>query len=119
MGDMMNLGEIRDILEATVIACDEALVQEVEVVSSGDLMSDVLTSVTPGALLLTGLVNFQVVRTAEMAEVGAVCFVRGKMPQDDVIEMARSKGLPLLATKLSLYEASGRLYEKGIPGGTL
>ena len=113
----MNLGEIGEVLEATVIACEGALDQEVRVVSSGDLMSDVLTSVQEGSLLLTGLANFQVIRTAEMAELGAICFVRGKIPQDDVIEMAESKGIPLLATKLSLYESSGRLYEKGIPGG--
>jgi len=79
-------------------------------------MSDVLAFSKSGALLMTGLTNSQVVRTAEMAGVGAVCFVRGKKPDSDTIELARQKGIPLLATGCFMHEACGKLYEKGLRG---
>ena len=79
-------------------------------------MSDVLSFVKPGALLLTGLINPQVVRTAEMADLRAICFVRGKKPAQETIEMAESKDIPLLTTPLLLFESCGRLHREGLSG---
>ena len=77
---------------------------------------DVLSYIKCGSLLLTGLTNSQVVRTAEMTDIVAICFVRGKKPQNKTIELAVEKEAPLLATKFSMYEACGRLHKKGLPG---
>jgi predicted transcriptional regulator len=79
-------------------------------------MSDVLAFAKPGSLLLTGLTNPQVVRTAEMADLRAICFVRGKKPEKETIEMAESKDIPLLVTPLPMFESCGRLYREGLPG---
>ena len=81
-----------------------------------DLMSDVLAFIKPDSLLLTGLTNSQTIRTAEIAEIRAICFVRGKRPQPESVELAREKGIPLLCTKLPMYESCGRLYRGGLLG---
>jgi hypothetical protein len=81
-----------------------------------DLMSDVLAFIKEEALLLTGLTNLQVVRTAEMANIKALVFVRGKKPDRETIALARAQNIPLLVTHLPMYEACGRLYRHGLPG---
>ena len=80
------------------------------------VMSDVLAFVKDQSLLLTGLVNPQVVRTAEMMDIIAICFVRGKTPPESLIELAKEQGIVLLSTKLPMYTACGRLYRKGLEG---
>jgi len=78
-------------------------------------MSDVLAFTHAGTLLLTGLTNSQVVRTAEMAGILAIVFVRGKLPPPDTVALAEEKGIPLLASKYTMYETCGRLYGCGLP----
>ena len=112
----MILEDIRKILEAEVIVGDELINRDVKMACGCDLMSDVLSFVKSGALLLTGLTNPQVVRTAEMADLAAICFVRGKRPDTETIEMAKSKDIPLLTTHLLLFESCGRLHRKGLSG---
>jgi predicted transcriptional regulator len=112
----MTLDEVKKILEAEVIAGAGLLDEEVTMACGCDLMSDVLSFVKPGALLLTGLCNPQVVRTAEMADLRAICFVRGKRPARETIEMAEAKNIPLLTTPLLLFESCGRLHREGLSG---
>jgi predicted transcriptional regulator len=112
----MLLSEICKILEADFIGDVKSANQEISIGCGSDLMSDVLAFIKADALLLTGLVNPQVVRTADMAEVAAVCFVRGKRPQQDTIKLADEKKIPLLATELSMFESCGRLRTEGLPG---
>jgi predicted transcriptional regulator len=110
----MNLERLCEILEAKALSCGGHLNREIKMVCGSDLMSDVLAYIKADALLLTGLTNIQVVRTAEMAEVAAVCFVRGKQPHDETIKLAEEKKLPLLTTNLTMYESCGRLYREGL-----
>ena len=81
-----------------------------------DLMSDVLAFTHTGTLLMTGLTNPQVIRAAEMAGILAIVFVRGKLPPTETVALAEEKGIPLLASKHTLYETCGRLYQAGLPG---
>jgi len=110
----MKLKEIKSILEASVITGEEFLEKEIKTVYGSDLMSDVLTFVKPGALLLTGLTNSQVVRTAEISDVSAICFVCGKEPQSETVKLARKNNVPVLVTHFSMYESCGRLFKEGI-----
>ena len=112
----MKLKEIVKILGAEVIAGADLLETNVEMACGSDLMSDVLSFMKSESLLLTGLTNQQVVRTAEMTDLVAICFVRGKKPDQETIEMAESKDIPLLTTFLPMFESCGRLYKKGLPG---
>jgi len=112
----MKLSNIQRILEAEVIVGADALEKDVKMACGSDLMSDVLSFVKSESLLLTGLTNPQVVRTAEMADLVAVCFVRGKKPDQDTITMAKAKEIPLLTTPLPMFESCGRLWKKGLPG---
>ncbi len=112
----MNLQGIKDVLEAEVLYGVEHLDNDVTTISASDLLSDVLAFTKPGSLLLTGLINPQVIRTAEVVELSAICFVRGKRPEKATIELAEEKGIPLLCTKLPMYETSGKLYKLGIAG---
>jgi predicted transcriptional regulator len=112
----MKLKHIVEVLGAQVITGAELLQREVQMACGSDLMSDVLSFVKSGSLLLTGLTNPQVVRTAEMADLTAVCFVRGKKPDQETVKMAESKEIPLLTTPLPMFESCGRLYQEGLPG---
>jgi predicted transcriptional regulator len=112
----MTLEDVRKILEAEVLVGSNLLNQEVKIACGCDLMSDVLSYVKPDSLLLTGLTNPQVVRTAEMADVTAICFVRGKKPDPATIAMAESKNIPLLTTQVPMFESCGRLWKKGMLG---
>ncbi len=112
----MTLEEVKEILKAEVIIDSNKLQMEVKMGCGCDLMSDVLAFIKTGALLLTGLTNIQVIRTAEMADIKAICFVRGKRPDEETIRLAESKDLPLLTTQLPMFESCGRLYKKGLVG---
>ena len=112
----MLLSEICEILDAGMLTDDDASAIDIHMACGCDLMSDVLAFVKDQALLLTGLVNQQVIRTAEMMDIIAVCFVRGKKPTDEVIELAKERGITLLATEHPLFSACGMLYDKGLRG---
>ena len=112
----MTLEDVKAILEAEVVSGADLHEVCVEMVCGADLMSDVLAFTKTGALLLTGLTNAQVVRTSDMADVVAICFVRGKTPPEETIELARKQRLPLLMTRLPMFEACGRLYRQGLKG---
>lgn len=82
------------------------------------MMSDVLNQSLGGELLITGLVNSQVIRTAEMADIKAIVFIHGKSPDEKAIELAKDKDIPLLSTKLFMYEACARLAMRGLIGSS-
>ena len=94
---------------------------DIDVVSAcgADLMSDVMAFVKDKVLLLTGLVNPQVIRTAELLDIQCIIFVRGKIPSREMIEMAEESNIILAGSKLSMYISCGKLYEAGLKtGGT-
>jgi len=113
---LLNLGEIQKILQAEVLTGKVALDMEVRMAHASDLMSDVLSFCSSGALLITGLTNSQAVRTVELADLCGIVFVRGKRPSEETIRLAREKKIPLLATKFPMYEACGILYSNGLEG---
>ena len=80
-------------------------------------MSDVMAFVKEQVLLLTGLANAQVIRTAELLDIKVIVFVRGKHPTADIVDMAKDCGIVLIGTKLSMFVACGRLYEAGLKNG--
>ncbi len=112
----MKLKEIITILEAELITKEAGSKGEINMVCASDLMSDVLTFSKSNSLLLTSLNNLHTVRTAEMTEIYAVCFVHGKKPFGETVELADKNRISLLTTKLSMYSACGRLYEAGLQG---
>ena len=91
---------------------------EIETAEAADLMSDVLTQSIGGELLLTGLINSHVIRTAEMVDIKAITFIHGKRPDEKTIALAKQKGIPLLITKLFLFEACARLAMSGLTGSS-
>lgn len=111
----MQLEEVVSLIYGKVLTTGVDLKAEVEGGCGADLMSDVLASVQPQAVLLTGLCNPQVVRTAQMADVAAIVFVRGKMPTQDMIDLANEEKIPLIMTPYGMFELCGRLYKAGLP----
>lgn len=110
----MTLGEVLALIDGRAISRRIDLNQEVRMACGADLMSDVLAFSHAGTLLMTGLTNPQVVRTAEMAGVQAIVFVRGKYPPPETISLAEEKNIPLLASRYTMYETCGRLYAAGL-----
>jgi len=113
----MKLGKILKVIEGEVISKNVDLEHEAQTGGGADLMSDVLACAQEGMLLMTGLTNPQVVRTAEMAGIKAIVFVRGKLPPPKTIALAEEKDVSLLASRYTMYETCGRLYQAGLPSG--
>ena len=114
----MTVKEIAQILGAEIICRDDLLDTKVESAFGSDMMSDVLAFVKDQSVLLTGLVNPQVIRTAEMMDTPCIIFVRGKRPDLKMIEMAEDRDMVILCSELSMFTACGKLYEGGLRGGT-
>lgn len=111
----MTLNELVKLIYGRVLTDNVDLTVEVEGGCGADLMSDVLASIQPNAVLLTGLCNPQVVRTAQMADVAAIVFVRGKVPTQDIIDLANDERIPLITAPYGMFELCGRLYKAGLP----
>lgn len=115
----MKIEKVAALTDAKILACKEAAGEEVFSACGSDMMSDVLAYVKEQAVLLSGLVNPQVVRTAEMMDMQCIVFVRGKHPDEGIIELAKDRDIVLMSTKQAMFASCGMLYEKGLRGGAL
>ncbi len=111
----MKLKEIIKIIDGSLCNQEVDLNYEIKGGCGADLMSDVLASIKPDAVLLTGLCNPQVVRTAEVADVRAIIFVRGKVPPPETIDLATQENIPIISSPYGMFELCGRLYQAGLP----
>jgi predicted transcriptional regulator len=112
----MTFREMADMLGAEVVVGDNCMDVTIRDAFASDLLSDVLAFAKEGTLLITGITNPQVVRTAEMLELLGIVFVRGKRPDEDAIRLARAKQIPLLCTRYIMFETCGRLFTRGLAG---
>ena len=112
----MKIKEVVTLLNAEILCGEDRLYTEIHTACGSDMMSDVLAYVKDQSVLLTGLLNPQVVRTAEMMDMLCIVFVRGKRPEQSVIDLAREKGIVLLSTEMRLFVACGILYTHGLGG---
>ena len=110
----MKISDLQTLLDAKVLCCEENIGRHVYSACGCDLMSDVLAYVKDQAVLLTGLVNPQVIRTAVMMDMVCIVFVRSKMPSQDMIDLAKDSGIVIMNTDKRLYEACGLLYTNGL-----
>jgi predicted transcriptional regulator len=110
----MKLKEIAAVLDATVVCGAARLEDEIEMGYSSDLMSDVLTLDTDNLVLITGLVNLQAIRTAEMADIRAIVLVRNKKANQEMIDLASEHGMCILESPYSLFKSSGLLFQAGL-----
>jgi len=108
---------IRDTLDAELLVGEDLLETEVHTACGSDMMSDVLAFVKDQAVLITGLLNQQAIRTAAMMDMVCVVFVRGKRPGEDILQVARENGIAVMATTHRMFTACGLLYEAGLNGG--
>lgn len=113
-GKKLKLKQVQELLNAKILCGEDKLENEVYSACGCDLMSDVLAFVKDRALLLSGLVNPQVIRTAEMMDISAIVFVRGKLPDENTLSLADEKNMVIFSTELPLYISCGRLYSKGL-----
>lgn len=113
----MTILEMQKLLNADILFGEELLDLDAEFVFSSDMMSDVLAYAEECSVLITGLCNPQVVRTAEMLDIACIIFVRGKLPDDNMIALAKGKNMAILATKHFMFTTCGILYEHGLRGG--
>ena len=112
----MTINDVKNLLDCEILCGEENLGTEIHTACGSDMMSDVLAYVKDQSVLLTGLLNAQVVRTAEMMDMLCIVFVRGKKPEPMVIDLARGKGIVLLSTQKRLFVACGILYTNGLGG---
>lgn len=112
----MKLAEIRDILECEVLTEDDDLTVEVHQVVASDGMSEILAFAKSSELMITGLTNIQSIRTADIAGVSAVIYCRGKRPDKKVVEFAKQKRIPVMITRMVMFDICGILYNKGLKG---
>lgn len=112
----MKISTMQNLLEAKVLCCEENVEKSVYSACGCDLMSDVLAYVKDQAVLLTGLVNPQVIRTAVMMDMICIVFVRSKIPSEEMLSLAKESGIVVMTTNKRLYEACGLLYSNGLVG---
>jgi len=112
----MKLSEIVKALDAKILTGAEHLDKEINICGASDLMSDILAGLSEGSILLTGLTTIQVIRTVMIAGVGTVIFVRGKMPPQEAVDLARAHELPLISSPYSMFVSCGRLYALNLTG---
>ncbi len=113
----MTVKNIKDLLSAKVLCGEDYINNEVHTACGSDMMSDVLAYVKDQSVLLTGLCNPQAVRTAEMMDIVCIVFVRGKTPDESMIQLASNREIVLLSTDMLMFEACGILYANGLRGG--
>lgn len=113
----MKLREIVEILDAKVCYGEDMLDMDIKSACASDMMSDVLAFLKDQALLISGLCNPQVVRTADMMDIKCIALVRGKVPTPDMLEIAKQRGIAIISSRTRMYIACGILYEKGIKDG--
>ena len=113
----MTIKQVMETLDAELLTPEADLTREVHAACGSDMMSDVLAFVKEQAVLLTGLVNPQVVRTAEMMDMKVIVFVRGKVPGDAILDLARELDIVVLKTELEMFTSCGKLYQAGLRGG--
>ena len=113
----MKISKIAEVLRADVLCCEENLEAEVASACAADMMSDVLAFVKDHAVLITGLCNPQVIRTAEMMDLVCRLLLEKKKPDAMSIELAKSKNIVLMTSKYRMYQACGILYGEGLRGG--
>lgn len=112
----MNLHEIKEVLNAQVLCGEDGLDREVRSACASDFMSDVLAYVKDQGLLLTGMVNPQVVRTAEMMDMKCIVFVRGKVPDQGILDLAQERDIVVMTANIRMFIACGLLYSRGLEG---
>ena len=112
----MTLKEIGDILQCVILTGEDQLFIDVQTVVASDGMSEILAFAKSDELMITGLTNIQSIRTADIAGVSAVIYCRGKRPENNVIEFAKHKNIPVLVTKMVMFDICGILYGKGLKG---
>lgn len=110
----MKVSKILDLIDGKLLCGGDKIDVDINQAFASDLMSDVLTMNARDVILLTGLSNIQVIRTAEMSDLQIVVFVRGKQVTDDMIELAEDNGMVLISTPYSMFKASGLLYVSGL-----
>ena len=110
----MKVGEIQALLDAKLLCGEDRLDADVWSACCSDMMSDVLAYVKDQGVLITGLVNPQVIRTANMMDMVCIIFVRSKAPSEEMLELARESGIVVMASALRAYEACGLLYHAGL-----
>lgn len=115
----MLISDIRKILGAELLSGAELLDTEVHAACGSDMMSDVLAYAKDQGVLITGLLNQQVIRTAAMMDMVCVIFVRGKRPDRDILELAKENGIAVLATSHRMFSTCGLLFKAGLTGGAI
>ncbi len=110
----MKIGELAGLVNGNVVSCHDKLDRDIEYAFASDLMSDVLTVRADKLLMITGLANMQAVRTAEMADIQAILFVRNKTVSEDMIRLAEDNGIVLIESPYTMFRASGLLYSNGV-----
>ena len=113
---MMTIREVMEIVDGKVLVGADRLDERVDTACCSDLMSDVLAFVKEKAVLITGLINPHVLRTSEMLDITCIVFSRGKMPSEEMLEMAEEIGITVISSPLTTYTACGELYVHGLPG---
>jgi len=111
----MNVNDLIQLIDGHLFNPSADLTREIKGGCGADLMSDVLASIQPEAVLLTGLCNPQVVRTAVMADVAAIIIVRGKNIPKETIDLANKEEIALISSPFGMFELAGRLYKAGLP----
>ena len=113
----MLLREAIDILNAEVQYTQSSQLEaDIRTARASDLMSEVLADDAVPDILLTGLCNSHVIRTASVFGIKAVVFVRGRPVDQSLVDCALDENIVVMTTRDSLFTSCGKLYAAGVRG---
>ena len=112
----MNIADMVKVLNARILCGEDRLETRVYTACCSDLMSDVLAFVNEKTVLITGLTNPHVLRTADMLDLKCLVYARGKVPGEEILEQAEEQGLVVITTRETAFTACGLLYAAGLRG---
>jgi len=110
----MKIGEMVAVLNGRLLAGEDKKNLELNRAYAADLLSDVLALTRERTMLVTGITSPQVIRVAELLDIPAIIFVRGKLPPGESMESIKKLDIPVIATSLTMFETCGLLYSKGV-----
>lgn len=110
----MKVKDIVNVLNGTIVTGGDKVHLDIDFGFASDLMSDVLTLQTENMVLITGLINIQTIRTAEMADIGCIIFARGKKASPEIVELARENNIVIIECSFSMFKTCGLLFNSGL-----
>lgn len=114
--EQIQLKDIVETFDLKVVCGEEFLDREIAAGYISDLLSDVMSNAKKDDIWLTRQAHPNIVAVAVLRMLAAVILINDNQPEEETVEKAKIKKLPIITSQLPAFELAGRLYEYGVSG---